>query len=370
MRQRRLRILATTNAAIGHFLPMAPTLAALVAAGHDVRVGCPARFATFVERCGFTAFACAEESVDVDVPPLPPSGDRVGRLRWATVHSWPADCRSWVDRLWAIATDFRPDVVVVEPVEHAGRVVAAALEVPLAVHGWGFTLAAGTDGLATETLADIYARLGAGPAAPRMLVDLGPPGVQAAGAAKATRFAYVPWRVAGEPVPPRNGKRRALLTLGTYPNPRAAELIRDAARAAAAAGVEVLVVLGNVDRDAALGAIPGVRTVSWTDMRAAIASSDVVIHHGGTGTAWTTLVGGRPAVVLPQGADQFDNAALLSAAGAALVVEDAADVGFAVVAALSGEELARNARRLARENAAMSGPRVLASELASLALPR
>jgi UDP:flavonoid glycosyltransferase YjiC (YdhE family) len=36
-----MRILVTTNAAVGHFLPMAATVAELVAIGHEVRIGCP-----------------------------------------------------------------------------------------------------------------------------------------------------------------------------------------------------------------------------------------------------------------------------------------------------------------------------------------
>ena len=43
-----MRILVTTNAAVGHFLPMASTIAALIADGHEVLVGCPASFAPFV----------------------------------------------------------------------------------------------------------------------------------------------------------------------------------------------------------------------------------------------------------------------------------------------------------------------------------
>jgi len=43
-----MRILVTTNAAIGHFLPMAATVAELAASGHEVRIGCPLSFEPFV----------------------------------------------------------------------------------------------------------------------------------------------------------------------------------------------------------------------------------------------------------------------------------------------------------------------------------
>ena len=132
-----MRILMTTNAAIGHFLPLAPTAAELVARGHEVRVGCPESFARFVAKAGFVAMPCREVDVSVPTPPPPPVEDHEARLRWAVTLSWPDDCRTWVDSLLRKVTRWAPDLVIVEPVEHAGRVVAAALDTPLVVHGWG-----------------------------------------------------------------------------------------------------------------------------------------------------------------------------------------------------------------------------------------
>lgn len=94
-----MRILVTTNAAVGHFLPMAATVAELVAAGHDVRIGCPASFAPRVSAAGFTPMACDETDVAPSVPPAPPSGDHEGRLMWAVIWSWPSDSRCWVASL-------------------------------------------------------------------------------------------------------------------------------------------------------------------------------------------------------------------------------------------------------------------------------
>src|SRR6185437_4662254 len=174
-----MRILVTTNAAVGHFLPMAPTVAALVAGGHDVRIGCPESFEPFVRKAGFDALGCTEIAVSAPVPSPPPADDHAGRLMWAVTLSWPSDSRPWVDSLLRNAEQWRPDLVMVEPVEHAGRIVAAALGAPLIVHGWGFTLPAHVQASAPSGILDLYERLSATPSSPALVADLGPSAVQA-----------------------------------------------------------------------------------------------------------------------------------------------------------------------------------------------
>jgi UDP:flavonoid glycosyltransferase YjiC (YdhE family) len=362
-----MRILVTTNAAVGHFLPMAATVAELVAAGHDVRVGCPESFAAFVRSAGFDALACAERDVAIFVPP--PPDDRDGRLTWAITLSWPSDCRPWVDSLLQQARQWRPDVVMVEPVEHAGRIVAAALDVPLVVHGWGFTLPAYVEDAASSGLLDLYEGVSAPPPAPALVADLGPPTVQARDAGPATRFGYRPFSVPGQPLPPpRTGKPRVLVTLGTYTNPRAAALIRTVVAAAAAHGTDVVAVLGNDDRGSATTFPPGTTALQWVDMPAAVASCDLVVHHGGAGTSWVALSAGKPAVVLPQAGDQYRNAGILSAAGAALTCpSDAADdLTAAIGRGLASSDLAEQAAVIARDNAALPTVKDLAQQIATL----
>jgi len=66
------RVLITTNAAIGHVLPMAPTVAALVATGNEVRVACPGAFTRFVEGSGLPVMACRSVAVEAPLAPVPP----------------------------------------------------------------------------------------------------------------------------------------------------------------------------------------------------------------------------------------------------------------------------------------------------------
>lgn len=363
-----MRILVTTNAAVGHFLPMAPTVAELVAAGHDVRVGCPAAFAQFVRRAGFAAWACPEVAVRASTVPAPPE-DAAERLTWALTLSWPSDCRRWVDSLLRMARRWRPDLVMVEPVEHAGRVVAAALGVPVVVHGWGFPLPQTVEGRAALGIADLYERASTAPQPPALVADLGPASLHTADMPPVRRYGYRPFAVPGQPLPPtRSGTRRVLVTLGTYANANAAARIRGAAVAALDNGADVTAVLGNADRGPREDFPHGVTALDWVDMPAAVAASDLVVHHGGAGTSWTVLSRGKPAVVIPQAGDQFRNAAILSAAGPALVAspDDVAEQAAAIARGLQDPVPARRAATIADDNAAMPTVAALARDIATL----
>ncbi|MST33251.1 DUF1205 domain-containing protein, partial [Acidimicrobiaceae bacterium USS-CC1] len=363
-----MRILFTTNAAIGHLLPMAPTAQKLIELGHAVRVACPSRFATTVTGLGLRAIACREEPVAVAVVPFPELPDPRARLAWAVMSGWPWDAREWVDTLLEHARIWHPELVVVEPVEYAGRIVAAALGIPWVLHGWGFTLPAAMSADPPSTIADLYTRLAPTRAtAPALCTDLGPPSVQADDALPAARYRYRPWSQAEWPRPTCSERRRVLVTLGTYANADAAERTRLIAAAAAGLVDEVLVVLGNSDRGPATDFPPGTVALPWVDMPAAVAACDAIVHHGGAGTSWAALCAGRAAVVLPQAGDQLRNADLLSLAGAALCLQ-ATDLNRSVIShaisrALNEPALAASAARIAAENARLPDLDRLAADL-------
>jgi UDP:flavonoid glycosyltransferase YjiC (YdhE family) len=160
-----------------------------------------------------------------------------------------------------------------------------------------------------------------------------------------------------------------LVTLGTYANVGAASLIRAAVAAALDTGAEVVAVLGNDDRGSRETFPPGAVVLDWVDMPAAISSCDLVVHHGGAGTAWTALSCGKPAVVLPQAGDQFRNAEILSAAGAALVCssQEIGDLTAAMARALNDSTLTEQVAVIARANTALPDVAELAHQIAALA---
>ena len=87
---------------------------------------------------------------------------------------------------------------------------------------------------------------------------------------------------------------------------------------------------------------------------------DLVVHQGGTGTVLSALEVGLPQLLLPRGADQFVNAEILTAAGAARALPNDAQQQGAIgkaVHELLGDAAERHvASRLRDEIAAMPSP--------------
>jgi len=368
-----VRVLVTVNDAVGHVLPVLPLVRDLSAAGHPVLLASPGPAAgrlASIEGVTVRALPAAE------VPPVeepPPREDREGRLSWAVRRSWPNDARGWTGPLLKCARDWRPDVVVVEPVEHAGRVVAAVLGLPLVEHGWGFTLPAGSDSSATAGILDLYERHGAAPTEPALRLDVGPAVVQAADIPPSVeRYRYRPWSPDVPLLPaPQPGRPRVLVTLGTFDNRFAADRLRNAVQAVASLPVEVVVALGNADRGGATGFPEDVLVAEWLDVPREVARCAAVVHHAGAGLSMTAVTAGVPAVCLPQGADQFRNAGLLAAAGGAMVLEpelaDARSIRRAVLHLLDDDGPRTAARLIRRQNDELPGPEAVVARLEAMA---
>lgn len=129
----------------------------------------------------------------------------------------------------------------------------------------------------------------------------------------------------------------------------------------------VLVAVGPDGDPAALVGLPGhVRVERYVDQPRAVAESDVVVHHGGTGTVLACLAAGVPQLVTPQGADQFMNADRLVELGLGCAVgNDAPDgeVESAVDRLLTDPDVRRRVAALRDEVAAMPDPDDVVAEL-------
>ena len=118
-----------------------------------------------------------------------------------------------------------------------------------------------------------------------------------------------------------------------------------------------------------LGRIPANATVvPYIPQAEILAECDAVVAHGGSGSFLAALAFGLPLVVLPQGADQFDNGRACAELGVAemilppeLTVES---VRQAVGAVLADERYAVAARSIAAEIAAMPSAAQTADDLA------
>jgi UDP:flavonoid glycosyltransferase YjiC (YdhE family) len=364
-----VRVLVSINDATGHVLPVLPTLRALIEAGHQVLLASPGPTG---RRLGSLPGVEVQELPKGPMPeiePPPPTGP-ADVLTWAVTRSWPNDAHGWVGELLSTARGWRPDLVIVEPVEHAGRVTAAALDLPWVEHGWGFSLPVGTSHLAAQGISGLYAEHGCRARPPDLLVDLGPyelqspdiePGVE--------RFRYQPWSGTA-PLLPAPVRPRILVTLGTFAFRGAAARMRLIVDALSGRDEEVVVALGNPDRRSGGDWPHDVTVADWLDLTEEVRRCALVLHHGGAGSSLSTALSGRPAVCLPQAADQFRIAARLEAAGVAVVVQPAQlsveTLTAAVDRALKDPALAESAVRLQQSNQRLPGADQLVRRLEAL----
>lgn len=139
-----------------------------------------------------------------------------------------------------------------------------------------------------------------------------------------------PW-LAAHPAPHFvEGRRHVLVTLGTH-----LRWAKDAfdARVRALAAAMPDVEFHFTDGDAAAGRHDRAgnhQRLAYVDYARWIDRYDLVVHHGGAGILYQCLAAGRPAIVCPQDYDQFDHAARLERARAALWLRDPAGLDTAV----------------------------------------
>lgn len=373
-----MRLLFTTLISPGHLRPMVPLAWALRADGHDVVVTCPPNMVQWPQAAGLSARPVGEALDPVGQvrdrrEPGARTGGRVdedkyfrigrGVSRWASAY---------VDGLLEFARDWRPDAVVHEPMELTGRLVAAALGVPIIRHRWGIETFDAYDRGAAEGLADTCARLGVTveDLLPYRIVDPCPPSLQDPGVSPGMPMRYVPDN--GAAVVPdwvlrRPARPRVLVTLGTMTVAVAgASLLDRVVEALRGLDVEIVVAMREEDRDQ-LGA-DKVR-VSSLPLSLYADTCDLVIHHGGSGSTMTTVVAGKSHLVLPQLIDGYDHADALHRIGAGISIEDPdeqRDVDLlreSVTALLTEPGYGKTAWGLAEENASRPSPRAVAGDL-------
>ncbi|HEX4976366.1 MAG TPA: glycosyltransferase [Nocardioides sp.] len=370
--------------AYGHLYPLMPLAEATAAAGHRVTVATGSPF------CGALSLPTTrvlEEHVglswvEAEARRRHPEaeGRDIGIAIFADITAnltASGLLEAWEQR--------RPDLVVLESGNVGAAVAAHVVGVPavaVAVGVWGPFGTASYDAV-LGFAADHWHRHGVAPPASGtdLLAGFVDPLPPALGLGAPATVPHVPLRPVGyshgdAPLPgwleepPR--RRRVLLTLGTVAY-GAVEAMRTALDGLLALDLEVLVVVGPDGDPAALGAVPPhVHLERFVPQERVLPLLDLVVHHGGTGNLLGALRHGLPALVLPQGADQFVNAARLAEVGAGRALEgDAltADAVAGAVAAMLPDDSAerRRARELESEIATMPAPSEVVAVLEQLA---
>ena len=334
-----MRVLLTSPAGLGHIHPMVPLARAMVARGHDVLWAAPADGVDHVRQAGIRAFATGAAGLmhpaEVvrrypelrDLSPAEMPNVLFGKMFGAVATP------SMLADLAPLALDWRPDLIVADAAEFAGHIVAAELGVPSVTKGFGPVLPERRVAGAAGEVASLWRERGLEPrpyggSYDHLYLDVYPPALQTGPAP------HIPRRQLLRPVahdghgeatmalPLPVGRADAPLvyvTMGTvFNDPAPLRVILDAL---VDLPVRILVTVGARGDPASLGPQPPhVRVERYVPQTRVLAHCDVVVSHAGSGTVLATLGLGLAQLCVPQGADQFLNAAAVASAGAGIAL--------------------------------------------------
>jgi len=275
--------------------------------------------------------------------------------------------------LVAVAHDWRPDLVVADAAEFAGHIVAAEIGVPSVTKAFGALLPERRVAAAGHEVASLWRSRGLEPrpyggAFDHLYLDIYPPGLQEPVATYVPRrqllrpVAYDGQPGSAAPLPLPDGPAAAPLvyvTMGTVFNDPAP--LKVVVAALAGLDARVLVTVGPRSDPAMLGLLEAnVRVERYVPQTQLLPHCDIVVSHAGSGTVLATLAQGLPQLFLPQGADQFLNAAAVATGGAGLsllpgeATEDS--VREAVIRLLGDASFGDAAQAIAASMASMPSP--------------
>jgi UDP:flavonoid glycosyltransferase YjiC (YdhE family) len=356
-----MRIMFTMPPHGGGAFALVPLAQAATLAGHDVI------FATASSTVGLVADAglhAVDVAPDADFDPAAPDATMAflsnrpdaDPVSVPGPHFFQRYADAMADGLIRLAAAWRADVVVHSPDGVAARTVFEKLGVPTVFHGTGFThhpnaVEPWKRANSAHTSANEWGITAA--------IDVSPPSMSLVDE-YGWRMRYVPYNGGGalprwlfEDIP----RPRIAVTLGTVaPGIVGIDPLYWVLAAAAEVDAEFVFALGGAD-PGTLGALPdNVRAVRWVPLNALLRTCAAVVHHGGSGSTMAALNAGLPQIVLPQGADQFDNARAIAQRG----------VGFV---ASTVDSAAEAMHRVLSESALRSAAREVHAELSSLPSP-
>ncbi|MCA1836609.1 MAG: DUF1205 domain-containing protein [Actinobacteria bacterium] len=360
---------------------MVPLAWALRCAGHQVVVAGPRPIANAVRAAGLVHVPVGELTpLDLWSSDAGPAGDRD-----FSIEPWVELAEGSIAAILGVIKQWRADLVCSDFVEFAGPVAAARCGVVSVVHQWGMHMSSRLLGAlfhlgVQSRLRALGERFDVAPedAAPTATLTLCPPSLAAFDATGWLPLRHIPYCGSGIVSPwlfEARTRPRICVTMGSVGIDAGVTGLRDTVEGLADLDVDVVLVGPGARSSELLNELPGnVRALSWMAFDQLFGTCDLVVHHGGSGTAMNALQFGLPQLVLPQMCDQFDNSERLVAAGCARAVgfkERAPQVIRRQVEALLGEPSHRyRAQSIGREIEAMPAPGAVVGHLEALAIAR
>jgi len=366
-----MRVLVVSAPLSGHVLPLVPLARALAEAGHEILIATAADAVAVVSGLGLPVrdvapgfdFAAVARAVALRHPfvaraELTGSGGTrgVGALFGAV------NVRL-VDAVRDVTEQFRPDVVVAEPLAVAGLIAADGHGVPAVRHETnlfdGAELVAATAGpvlrkLGLERLPD-----------PAAVVQVLPASVVGPRPGWPMRYeppapAPLPSWLTETPTLPR-----ILVSRSTVAGAGNGTLMRSLV--AIAGTVEAEIVLVRPEPGLPPELPENVRTIGWVSLDAVLPTCTGIVHHGGAGTVQAALAAGVPQLVVPGPGDRRHNAELVARIGAGLCVPVRALAGEHLQQLITDDELRRVSVTVQDELAVRPSPAEVAARVAALA---
>ncbi len=372
-----MRVLCTSTPMEGVVGPLLPIAHALRARGHEVLLAVGPDVQGRVEGAGLDARVVGPHAMEAVMRTMsdpaaaesPGAGPTFGSVMFGEVFA-----PDLLPQLRAVADEFVPHAVVHPPVEAASPIVAAERDIPSVTYGFGQLLDDAMVRALAGRVAPLWEAAGLAPDAHAGIyrdcfLDPCPPSMRLGAAAPARVVQAIRPEIPGatsDPLPAEIaslGERPLLyVTLGTVPIFNQMAVFEVLLDAVAREDIDVVVTVGANNDPAALAPRAGnVHVYQWLPLRPLLDRCDAVMCHGGSGTTLAALNAALPLVIVPMGADQFENALACENAGTARVVRpgdvEVSSVREAVRAVMAPESPQRRAaQRLADEIAAMPEP--------------
>jgi UDP:flavonoid glycosyltransferase YjiC (YdhE family) len=349
-------VLVVAAPLLGHVLPLVPFATALRVTGHEVLVaagdvaghvgGLPAHDLA-------PGFRLDRHAVRVlATHPLVARRELQGRAGTRGVGLlFGAVNAGLLGPVEELVAQWRPDLVVHEPLACAAAVAAARHRVPAVLQDNtlvdGVALVAAT--ATARPMREAALRLGVTTVpAPALRLVTAPPSL--VGRQPGRPLRPVPYAGDG-PVPAGLERRgelpRLLVSHSTVPGP-GGNTLRPVLAAVAGLDADVVVLR------APEGPMPAnVRPVGWVPLPALLPHADAIVHHGGAGTVLAALAFGVPQLVIPGPGDRRHNGELVARPGAGLT---GAPLRSTITRLLADDGLRSAAAEVRAEIAAMPDP--------------
>ncbi len=346
-----MRVLFTATPGWGHIHPMVPLARAFVERGDEVLWATARDAALRLDAAGFRTKiagvsereAFAKVSHDPEILALAPEDrpQRMGPKLFATVRA-----PIMLAELMPIAQSWAPDLLVCDQLELAGPMVAAQVGVANVTHSFGPLLPPERLAAMSEIVAPLWGSLGLEPSPfagtyDHSYLDIYPPSLQSderSHVASSHLLRPVAFATGADEMLPAwvsaEGPPLVYITFGTvFSDPT---ILTSLVTNVSALDVRVVATVGpHIDPQSLGVQTPNVHVAQYIPQRQLLPHCAAVVSHGGSGTFLASLAAGVPQLCLPQGADQFINAAACARAGVGLSLSPDQATPSQVVAAVS-----------------------------------